>query len=832
MQKKKQKIWILCLFAGAVLLSVLWKQTHSLQKYRDVRIVEAVNAKVKRQKETLQPHKGMRLSLRDTLMTEEKGHMTLCIDEDIYVYIEENSQVEVVEQRNEQLELHLEKGAMSNELQETLPSNSIYEVTTPNVVMAVRGTVFRAEVYRNKKQELYTDVIVPQGSVITELILPDKRRTQPYTVKAGTGMKIRGDNESTEYIWDHASTIQYDKLSLQALRDFETILMHGKKALIGINLETLRQYILEKSAATEYEKTDKKQKRHDFEVQDNAQAAASKLTSTEQKDEANYPKQKIKQKGKSKNKPLIEEKKKEVGNDIQTDKEEQPISIYRWLLIDRGNVTAEGKMKTGTILTLPQLKRQGYQFLGWSENASSPIYKDSIQFPNDDLQLHAVWKARLDTPYRVHYLVKEKLDKDYHQIKTMRYTGMTDTRVHVASPAYLHYKGYEAVRNETQSEELLFINADGSAEANLYYEYEEKKMEAKQVAVRFIYADKHRKDDAMTMVQGTKLNELPKASEILGYTFQAWNTHADGSGRKIEAGSVINENTIVYEIVEEEVLAAYTIVYQIQVSGDADTYEDIMTLNALGKPGTQPVLYDSAEIPGYHRIPPNRNPVKEDGSSRYVYRYAADLIHTVRLHDKTGIKTLQYIHGDPLYMADCDAFASYAAWFYKTQGGVQVHFGFDDAIVQDMDLYREEYQALPINIHIQRAGRSERIQKMGVQVLHGSIIHILLHPREQLVGYTLDKENSVLKFNIPDAEAAHIVDVYLVYDQTLSSLLATDENTVLWEKNTAFQDSIKLPLPEKEGRHCIGYQLDDVIVTGLIQGIWDLRMEAVWRDVG
>ena len=71
--------------------------------------------------------------------------MRLKLDDDKYILVEENSILTIVAEgtkEDSKTAIHLEQGAITNEIQNKLNPNSSYEVTTPNSVMAVREPYF------------------------------------------------------------------------------------------------------------------------------------------------------------------------------------------------------------------------------------------------------------------------------------------------------------------------------------------------------------------------------------------------------------------------------------------------------------------------------------------------------------------------------------------------------------------------------------------------------------------------------------------------------------------------------------------------------------------
>ena len=95
----------------------------------------------------------------DRVRVASDSSMRLKLDDDKYVTAEENTEfsIEAVGTKaDSKTKIQLTQGAITNEIQNPLSEDSTYEVTTPNAVMAVRGTIFRVEVYFDEDGNVYT----------------------------------------------------------------------------------------------------------------------------------------------------------------------------------------------------------------------------------------------------------------------------------------------------------------------------------------------------------------------------------------------------------------------------------------------------------------------------------------------------------------------------------------------------------------------------------------------------------------------------------------------------------------------------------------------------
>lgn len=158
--------------------------------------------------------KNLYLESGDQLTVESESFTRLRLDEDKYVMVEENSALSIEAagtREDSRTKIHLTKGAIINEIQNPLSAGSTYEVTTPNSIMAVRGTLFRVEVYYDENGEIFTKVSVFEGKVSSRLINPDGSMEEEVTTGNGREVIIHSNQELTEYLGEERD-IKYEEL--------------------------------------------------------------------------------------------------------------------------------------------------------------------------------------------------------------------------------------------------------------------------------------------------------------------------------------------------------------------------------------------------------------------------------------------------------------------------------------------------------------------------------------------------------------------------------------------------------------------------------------------
>ena len=217
--------------------------------YRSIRIYE-LNGTATIQRENIgevDAVENLYLDSGDRIFVGPDSTMRLKLDEDKYILVEENSILSIVAEgtsADSKTSIHLEQGAITNEIQTPLSENSTYNVSTPNSVMAVRGTVFRVEVLFDEAGEVFTKVSTFEGSVGSSLILPDgTRQVEELFIEGGTETLIRMSEEITEYVV-MPQEIDYRQTPVAVLEFLQEI-SEERRELPGITTETIQQLIVE-----------------------------------------------------------------------------------------------------------------------------------------------------------------------------------------------------------------------------------------------------------------------------------------------------------------------------------------------------------------------------------------------------------------------------------------------------------------------------------------------------------------------------------------------------------------------------------------------------------
>ena len=233
------------LISLAVFLAIRF--TGSKNSYRSIQIYE-LEGKVSIDRQgvgSMDAVENIYLESNDRVEVSEGSYIRLKVDGDKYIMVEENSIFSIVAEgtkEDSKTSINLEQGAITNEIQNKLSKKSNYEVTTPNSVMAVRGTVYRVGVIKGKNSEIYTKLTVFEGEVSTRLITPDGViEDETVIVKGGKEITIHMDDEKTSYLSEQQD-IDYSELPAQCLEFLGEVINHGRN-LVGINKKELDDLI-------------------------------------------------------------------------------------------------------------------------------------------------------------------------------------------------------------------------------------------------------------------------------------------------------------------------------------------------------------------------------------------------------------------------------------------------------------------------------------------------------------------------------------------------------------------------------------------------------------
>lgn len=218
MKNNKKLILIIvgALLAICVTIVAVVMLTKKEEAYRIIKVYEYDGDGVVNRKSIgdIEPYNNMVLESGDNIRL-NTGLMTLKLDDDKYVYVEENTEFELQAtgtSQDSKTTIDLKHGAITNDIQNKLSGESSYEINTPNSTMSVRGTTYYVEVYKDEKGITYTRVSVFEGKVTTKLRYADGTvEEKEVAVEGGKEVIIYEDDTTTDYL-EGVTDIDYSTL--------------------------------------------------------------------------------------------------------------------------------------------------------------------------------------------------------------------------------------------------------------------------------------------------------------------------------------------------------------------------------------------------------------------------------------------------------------------------------------------------------------------------------------------------------------------------------------------------------------------------------------------
>ena len=197
---------------------------------------------------SLDAYAGMMLQSEDEVSVDAESYLYMKLDEDKYVMAEPGCKMHLKasgSSANSKTSIHLEDGAVVNRLDNKLSEESLYEVSTPNSVMAVRGTVFRVEVVIAEDGTLETHVSVYEGEVACSLIQPDGTVEDEIILVANDEtIIIRSEKDDTFLVYDEPEEVEYEELERKILEFILKSIEENEDHEVTEETEELIRYLL------------------------------------------------------------------------------------------------------------------------------------------------------------------------------------------------------------------------------------------------------------------------------------------------------------------------------------------------------------------------------------------------------------------------------------------------------------------------------------------------------------------------------------------------------------------------------------------------------------
>lgn len=208
-EKKNKKVKLGLIFAIVGVLAVIAVVAIVLlckkeDAYRNIRITELEGEVVvyRGDKKELKAEENMNLQSGDELVTEAGAKVTLRLDDDKYLVVDEDTKLVLIAEgtaENSKTRIELEYGAVFSDIKNKLSTDSEYKVVAPSSVMSVRGTQFEV-VYRELKDDA-GKLINKVMKVLTfegEVYVKPEGSSEKRVSKAGT-MEVLMETEEGDY---------------------------------------------------------------------------------------------------------------------------------------------------------------------------------------------------------------------------------------------------------------------------------------------------------------------------------------------------------------------------------------------------------------------------------------------------------------------------------------------------------------------------------------------------------------------------------------------------------------------------------------------------------
>ena len=210
--------------------------------YRSIQVYQ-INGEVTLERENvgiMDAYENLNLISGDALETFLESFSRLKLDDDKYVLVEQDSKIEIYatgDNEKSKTDIRLDKGAITVEVENKLNDDSSFEVTTPNAVMAIRGTVFRISAGVDENGEPITRITIFEGAVTVQKKAEDGTLSEETSIESGKEAIIykENDEEVLEILDEIDETILPKEVLLflqeEAVRDDHEIIYSDEKII-------------------------------------------------------------------------------------------------------------------------------------------------------------------------------------------------------------------------------------------------------------------------------------------------------------------------------------------------------------------------------------------------------------------------------------------------------------------------------------------------------------------------------------------------------------------------------------------------------------------------
>lgn len=246
----KKRMICACAAAVVIVVAAILLLTGREETFRSILVYDVMGTAVIERESvgTMDAAENLYLESGDRVSVAADSGMRMKLDDDKYVMAEADTIFSVEAEGTEadsKTKICLEQGAITNEIQHPLSEGARFETSTPNSVMAVRGTIYRVALYVDENGDQNTKLCCFQGKVGTKGILPDGTYGEEVLVPAGSELIVYQDGTVGE-----VRDIAYEELPPQTIANLLDMMENGQD-MTGISAADLTQLTLETEDAGE-----------------------------------------------------------------------------------------------------------------------------------------------------------------------------------------------------------------------------------------------------------------------------------------------------------------------------------------------------------------------------------------------------------------------------------------------------------------------------------------------------------------------------------------------------------------------------------------------------
>ena len=241
-QMSSKKIGLILCVAAAVIavVVVLLIVNRQDETFRSIMVYELEGSAVIERADigAIDAVENLYLESGDCVSVQQDSMMRMKLDDDKYITAEADTVFSLEAEgdgQNSKTRIRLERGAVTNEIQNPLSGESLYETSTPNSVMAVRGTIYRAQLSDDGAGGQNMRLCCFDGTVATMPILSDGSYGEEVLVHAGSELTVYSDGTV-----DGPKDIDFATLPEQTWQTLSDLLESGAP-VTGITSEELAQ---------------------------------------------------------------------------------------------------------------------------------------------------------------------------------------------------------------------------------------------------------------------------------------------------------------------------------------------------------------------------------------------------------------------------------------------------------------------------------------------------------------------------------------------------------------------------------------------------------------